>query len=401
MVQLNVIEGYVEDVTLTGDGAGKLVKAYAAKLKQGLPLKRSRLERYLSLMRDVPGVKIDVQLLQGSKPGAVVLAITAHQKRVEAGLSLNNRGTAYLGQNQIRADLYVDRLPRQGDQLRLTYATPTDTARFQYYSAGQTFALGQEGANLGLSGGYIITHPAFSPDRGPRQHLGPAGFLSRDPRLPEEPLHHRRPRRVGQLQCRLWPDPVHRARAHRPRGGLLHRADSDPGLFPEWSAQRRSPGPGRAERHPRLVHARLRQVQWRRQVQPRYRQALGHAPGHRRPGHRQQTAGLRTVQPGRRGIRDAPFQPPPPSATRAWPGRRNWPSARRARPRCSTDRNSTPSPMAAKWPGAPARSWVAIPTASPRRAPERASRSCPRVSSRSRRPTRSRRPILPPPTAGG
>ena len=166
VVQLNVIEGYVEDVTLSGEGVGKLVKAYAAKLKQGLPLKRSKLERYLSLMRDVPGVSIDVQLLRGTKPGAVILAIVAHSKRFEGGISVNNKGTAYLGQNQIRGDLYIDSLPMQGDQLRLTYASPTDFRRFQYYGGGEQIAVGSDGGNMTLSGGYIITRPAFTPIEG-------------------------------------------------------------------------------------------------------------------------------------------------------------------------------------------------------------------------------------------
>jgi hemolysin activation/secretion protein len=166
VVQLNVIEGYVEDVTLTGEGAGKLVRAYAAKLKHSLPLKRSKLERYLSLMRDAPGVSIDVQLLRGTRPGAVVLAIVAHRKRFEGGVSLNNRGTAYLGQNQVRGDLYIDGVPFLGDQLRLTYATPTDFRRFQYYGGSEQIAVGDDGANMTLAGGYIITRPAFTPIQG-------------------------------------------------------------------------------------------------------------------------------------------------------------------------------------------------------------------------------------------
>jgi hemolysin activation/secretion protein len=163
VVLLAVIEGRLADVRISGPGDGRLIRAYARKLqREPGPLTRSRLERYLSLMRDIPGVSLDADLLRGSHPGEVVLQVRTRRKRIEAGLSLNNRGTAYLGTNQIRADVWLDGLFLQGDQTRLTFAAPTDFDRFQYYGAQETIPLGSEGTTASFTAGYIRTHPAYT-----------------------------------------------------------------------------------------------------------------------------------------------------------------------------------------------------------------------------------------------
>jgi hemolysin activation/secretion protein len=166
ILHLAVVEGFLEDVKVTGDGNGRLVQAYADQMKHDMPLRRSKLERYLSLMRDIPGVKIDVQLLRGTRIGGVVMQITARRRRIEEGLSVNNRGTAYLGSTQVKADIWFDGLTRQGDQTRVTFAAPTDFDRFHYYAVSQVLALDKDGATATLSGGYITTKPAVGNTQG-------------------------------------------------------------------------------------------------------------------------------------------------------------------------------------------------------------------------------------------
>jgi hemolysin activation/secretion protein len=101
----------------------------------------------------------------------VVLKIVAHRRRVDGSLSVNDRGTAYLGRTQARADLWLNGLERQGDQTRLTYAMPIDVNRFQYYGLAQSIALGAEGATATLSAGYIRTKPAYTAIEGSAETL--------------------------------------------------------------------------------------------------------------------------------------------------------------------------------------------------------------------------------------
>src|SRR3546814_14308535 len=55
VLTLRVVEGYIDDVVITGDVTGRgldLVRRYAARLAAEKPLRRPTLERYLQMNRD-------------------------------------------------------------------------------------------------------------------------------------------------------------------------------------------------------------------------------------------------------------------------------------------------------------------------------------------------------------
>ena len=131
-VRFVAVEGYVADVQVTaqpGLPQPGLLRAYGRRIIQDKPLRRSTLDRYVDLMRDIPGATVDVQVLKSSdaKPGAVVLAVNAKRKRIETGLSINNRGAAYLGRTQVEASITANSVLREGDLTRLTIAAPHRT----------------------------------------------------------------------------------------------------------------------------------------------------------------------------------------------------------------------------------------------------------------------------------
>lgn len=168
-LRLVAVEGYIDQVALQGDVKGRdlgLVKAYADKLTRSKPLRRSQLERYLSLVRDTPGLTVDAQLLQGRVPGAVVMTMTLHQRRAAVDISVNNRGSAILGRTQLQADLNLYSLLREGDQTTLTLAAPTDWERFQYYALAHSQPIGSEGLRAQVSAGYYRTRPENPPSQG-------------------------------------------------------------------------------------------------------------------------------------------------------------------------------------------------------------------------------------------
>src|SRR3546814_16660528 len=72
-------------------GASALIRAYAGRMRAEKPLSRRALERYLSLIRDIPGAKVEVALERGTKPGGVRLAITPTRKRFDASFGVDNR----------------------------------------------------------------------------------------------------------------------------------------------------------------------------------------------------------------------------------------------------------------------------------------------------------------------
>jgi len=159
VLTLVVTEGYVADVTWHGDTAGDLsqVKAMAGKLTRERPLRRSTLQRYLSLIRDLPGLTLDAQLLRGETPGAVTLSLGLRQKSHAVSVNINNGGNALLGRTQMQVDLSLYNLSRQGAETKLSFGTSTLFDRYQYLALSHSESLNDEGTRASLGFGYLRT----------------------------------------------------------------------------------------------------------------------------------------------------------------------------------------------------------------------------------------------------
>jgi hemolysin activation/secretion protein len=161
VLRLKALEGYVDETVVIAPNAKsrRLADQYLAKLKAERPLKRATLERYVSLIRDIPGMTNEMALENGNGDQGVRLKLKLTPRPVQLGLSVNNRGTAYLGRTQVQADLYLNSLLRSGDQTRFTVATPTDVDRFRSYSFGHVTPIGSDGLSLGINASYLKTRP--------------------------------------------------------------------------------------------------------------------------------------------------------------------------------------------------------------------------------------------------
>jgi len=169
VARLVAVEGYIEGARIEGPTDRRrraLVDSYVAKLKAEKPLKRRTLQRYVSLIRDIPGLFPEANLSTGSQPGAVNLDLVLKPRTAQFGLGVNNRGTAYLGRTQVQADLYLNSLLRQGDRTQLTVAAPTRAQLFQYYGLGHIQPIGADGATVQANVGYMRTKPKNTGLRG-------------------------------------------------------------------------------------------------------------------------------------------------------------------------------------------------------------------------------------------
>lgn len=167
-----VAEGHIEGVAITGDVEGRkltLVKAYADRLVREKPLTRAKLERYLSLIRDIPGLIVDAKLLQGVTRGGTRLVLTLKQRDSQFSAGLDNRTTQTLGDAQVSATAKFLGLLRDGDQTDITASASTDLHDYRYASIMHSTPLGTDGTRLGASFGYLVTRPEGSAIRGEAQ----------------------------------------------------------------------------------------------------------------------------------------------------------------------------------------------------------------------------------------
>jgi hemolysin activation/secretion protein len=159
LLRLIVTEGYIEHVDLTGDTAGdmSLVTAYADKLTHEKPLRRSTLQRYLSLIRDIPGLTIDAKLLQGQPGGGVRLLLTLTKQTFHDKLSLSDAGDSILGRYQGMVDFSLYSLLRQGEETKFSFGASTIFSRYQYFGVSDSEPLDSEGTRAQLGFGYLHT----------------------------------------------------------------------------------------------------------------------------------------------------------------------------------------------------------------------------------------------------
>lgn len=161
VVRIVAIEGFVERVVFKS-GETPLLRHYARALAAERPLSRHTLERYISLMRDVAGGSVDVQILRGGRPGGVVLQIVSTRKRRQASLGFDNQGPSLLGDFETRGEVHAYSLLRDGDRTDLTGLASPDFHRLLYVAGAHTTPIGATGGTASLSAGYIVTRPRRS-----------------------------------------------------------------------------------------------------------------------------------------------------------------------------------------------------------------------------------------------
>ncbi|MBV9842842.1 MAG: ShlB/FhaC/HecB family hemolysin secretion/activation protein [Sphingomonadaceae bacterium] len=175
VVHVQVAEGFIENIVINGDTQGRhveLIKAYAERMAKQRPLTRRVLERYLSLIRDIPGLKVDANLMRGFAPGGVVLVLTLKWAKDTLTAGLDNHGTELLGVGEGAANAKLYHLFREGDETDITAASAIDLKRYRYAAISHSTPIGRDGLRLSVSGGYLTTRPRHTDIHGDAETAG-------------------------------------------------------------------------------------------------------------------------------------------------------------------------------------------------------------------------------------
>ncbi len=174
VVNIRVVEGYVNSVDIQGDpkGARELLAAYGDHIKAARPLNIKTLERYALLANDIPGMDIKTIISAAQPPtnvmapsditsGAADLTFIASQHTASGYLSYDNHGTKYLGPEQITLGSSVNSIFRSGDQTSIQGLVTEHTHELQYINVSHKTPLGTNGATFNLAANYTRTNPGF------------------------------------------------------------------------------------------------------------------------------------------------------------------------------------------------------------------------------------------------
>jgi hemolysin activation/secretion protein len=135
------------------------------------PLTRSTFQRYLSLIRDIPGLSVEAKLLRGNAPGAVRLLLVLSQRKWHVALSADDQGSNPLGRVQVQAKASLYGLLREGEETSLTVAVPTVVRRLQYVGLSEQQPLDDDGTMAQAMFGYLRTQPEFPSPSGTAKNL--------------------------------------------------------------------------------------------------------------------------------------------------------------------------------------------------------------------------------------
>lgn len=156
-------EGHIQTVVLEGEVEGRkldLVKAYAAKLTGEQSLSRRKLERYLSLIRDIPGLKVESRLETGQGRGAVRLVLKLDYAKPKLAISYDNRSTRLIDDGQFNLSGSAYSLLREGDVTEITAASSVNFRDMLYAGISHSTPIGTEGARLSLAFAHLETRPS-------------------------------------------------------------------------------------------------------------------------------------------------------------------------------------------------------------------------------------------------
>ncbi|WBO23704.1 ShlB/FhaC/HecB family hemolysin secretion/activation protein [Sphingomonas abietis] len=169
ILHVRIAEGYIEQAIVTGDigkSSVKLVQQYAKVMAVERPLRKSSLQRYLSLIRDIPGLSVEAKLLRGDRPGGVRLVLILKQRTHDFALSFDNQTQQQLSDGEFQAQGKLYGALRPGDETDVTLATSTNFKAFQYANLTHSTPLGADGTRATVSVAHLATRTRHSHIKG-------------------------------------------------------------------------------------------------------------------------------------------------------------------------------------------------------------------------------------------
>ncbi|WP_428481115.1 ShlB/FhaC/HecB family hemolysin secretion/activation protein [Pyruvatibacter mobilis] len=156
LITIEVIEGYVEQVTTSGAVPVWAISGYADRITAERPLTLATLERNMLLINDRPGTALEDAVLTEDKarPGAYTLDLKISLDRFGGAFFTDNRGSAEVGPIQTGLSAEIRNALSFGDAITLTaFTVPQDTEELRLLRLAYATSLGSSG----LQGGFQLT----------------------------------------------------------------------------------------------------------------------------------------------------------------------------------------------------------------------------------------------------
>lgn len=162
VAKIQLIEGYVDSIHYEGEVSriSERAKRYAEKIKNSIPLNTRDLERYLLLMKDLPGFEVETVLKPSSSHSkASQLVIIAKRKILEGSVGINNYGSRYVGPYMVHGMVGSNSIMGIDDKLSVHAALTEKTGQMRHGMFSYDQFVGSEGTKVGVNGSLTQTRP--------------------------------------------------------------------------------------------------------------------------------------------------------------------------------------------------------------------------------------------------
>lgn len=159
--RIQVIEGYVSAVDLTGDAGGEagLLHQYLDPVTVARPVRIAAIERALLLANDVSGITARAVLTPATDtPGAARLVVEIHRKPIGAFATINNRGSRFAGPITGTIGLDLNGLGKFGGHVGGIYFTTFNNEQ-NYGDLDVDGRIGGSGLKMRAWGSYASSRP--------------------------------------------------------------------------------------------------------------------------------------------------------------------------------------------------------------------------------------------------
>lgn len=166
--KLSVLEGYLENVSVEAGTNVKesemaLIRSYAGGIQTGGALNATKLERYLLLINDLPGLSARSVLgASETETGAATLRIIVERDPYDAFLSVDNHGSRYLGPVQGIAAASANSFFGMNERITAQFATAPFDDELYYGFLGYEMPINQYGTKVDFGFSHTATKPGHT-----------------------------------------------------------------------------------------------------------------------------------------------------------------------------------------------------------------------------------------------
>ncbi len=164
-VTIRIVEGFIDEVTFEGaEGQNKaLLESYARHITEARPLSNQVLERYLLLIDDLTGAAARGVLSPSpNTPGASRLTVSMQRNPVDANLTVDNRGSRFLGPLQTTGLVATNSALGLSERIQVRGITASNFDELRFIESTYQQPVGSEGTTVRGVFSYAETRPGGS-----------------------------------------------------------------------------------------------------------------------------------------------------------------------------------------------------------------------------------------------